>query len=231
MHVKNQTNHTGQFLHEMADGIGARTRWKGRREPFYRTQTVLHHTFEGMLLTKIVIDLEMAHGNTSFDPYILMSMALVHDLSEAHLDDLILAVKSKRGIRAMYKALEQEIFLAMTDDLPSDISQGLNQAFILSSQSAESAEAKLFAAIEELGYVLDALCALDNDKKSYIDVLTHHYRNIERLSLNYPSIKRLFELAKPAIDRYIKQLEPTFFQAQKVLFNQPPAPGTVSPRQ
>lgn len=121
----------GKFMHDMTDGLHSRERWKGKTEAFHRRQSVLHHTLEALILAKVIIDLELKHGNPcGINPYRILGMVIVHDMAERHLDDVIQPIKCARPrIRELYEELEFELFMAMAGELPDALTEGLVQSF------------------------------------------------------------------------------------------------------
>lgn len=206
----------GRFSHELSHGLATRKRWKGRETPFYRDQSVLHHTIEQLLLLVAVINLEIEEGNQSINPYLLMCMGLTHDLAELHLDDLIYPMKRRRNVKQLYEKLEQEIFLSMCDELPPPLSAGFINAF-QEVICGESPNKRLFEATEHLGYMLDALeCVEAGGNDDYLEVFIVHGPIVEAFCTEFQGLKQLYEMHKSRFESVLKRMHPDFRARQQL---------------
>ena len=152
----------------------------------------LQHSYKAALLALKVLENEKKYSERPFDSYLVLKAIILHDLGEIEAGDTVYIDKNKEGEKREY-----DFFKKLISSLPEHITEALDTAYHLQysnrpgfSEASDklredfSMEAKLFEAIERIGYVIFAYreYAKRNKEKIFVQVLRNQHSHLVSLS-------------------------------------------------
>lgn len=147
----------------------ARSGWMMRGIPPSDSETVGSHSFEVAFLSMLMADRLQSVG-VSVDPSKVVKLALLHDLAESVIGDIVRAVKeSMADARQLEEKAMRELGMEDYMDLFHELSEG------------KSMEAILIRVCDNLATLLQGLRYLSKGYTSVVDIVESTKRRIEEI--------------------------------------------------
>lgn len=176
----------------------------------------LQHSYKAALLALKVLENEKKYSEKPFDAYLVLKAIILHDLGEIEAGDTVYIDKNEEGEKHEYNFFRQ-----LTSSLPEHIKKELHVAYHLQysnkpgfSDTSDKLneeypmEAKLFEAIERIGYVIFAYreYVRRNKEKIFVQVLRNQHTHLVNLAKELPGFGKIFytEEMQHNIDEFLK---------------------------
>ena len=192
------------FFWQLLAGLHRVRRWGSY--PRATDERVDQHTLKTVTLTLFVLLLERRYGRKDIDAFTVLAMALIHDWGEGSIGDVVWQVKRDPRVKQALQEIEGErLWEFLEGHLPDDIKQDLEILFGQLDQN-KTAEGRLFAAIEFLGYLSFAIYEVKHEgRKEFVQVFRDQYQNAANCAEEFASIRIIWEQMKTVIDPYMTE--------------------------
>lgn len=200
----------GSLLRDIIIRLSGVHRWQNFSDKKYN-ENVAGHSLETAFLAIIMISLEEHSGRKKFDKFRVLASAVLHDLAEITLTDIPWEIKNDPRIKRGLLSIEKEKFEKILEKFPIEARLLISSAHNL-QYDKRSFEAKLFSAVEMIGYICYAWEEYERGNKAFVKVFRNQHLLIMKL---IPEVKSLAILYRPYLKEILPLLELTEEQKQE----------------
>lgn len=193
------------FFWQLLSGLNRVRRWGSY--PNATDERVDQHTLKTVTLALFVVLLERRYGRKDIDAFTILAMALIHDWGEGKIGDVQWHVKRDPRVKKALEEIEGELLWEFLEKyLPEDIKDDLELLFGKLDQPT-TVEGRLFAAIEQVGYMSYAIYEVEHEgKPEFAQVFRDQYQNLENWAQEFESIRMIWGEMKVVVDAYLAQV-------------------------
>ena len=203
----NSSESLRKILSETPDMLSQVHRWSHYSSvPRGDRENVLEHTFRAVMLTAAMLAIEEEQGNLlrKLDGERLLLTALIHDIGEGSIGDVLFAVRQDSRIKDALNEIENEKVNELIKSLPLPVRDRFLNAYQVLGE--DSTEGRFFNAVERIGYAYYAIEQYrDHGRKDFIQVLQRQHPMILDLEQEFVSLKVLYDEYREYVDGELKK--------------------------
>lgn len=193
----------GHLLDQTPGMLSQVHRWGQHRAiPLHERENVLEHTFRAVALTAAMLAIEEEQGNhlRRLNGERLLLAALLHDIGEGRIGDVLYAVKQDERVKHALDEIEREEATGLLKGLPLAVRDKFTDAYLLVGEN--SIEGRFFEAVERMGYVYYSIEQYrDRGRKDFIETFQMQHEKIINLQEEFVSLKVLYDEYREYIER------------------------------